>query len=65
MKSEGPGWEFREVHVDRAASREETRAFLTASADSGNWELAQTRIYRDGRRRYRLKRRVYRVQRTA
>jgi hypothetical protein len=65
MRSERAGWEFREVRIDRAVSREEARAYLTASAETGNWELAQTRIYRDGRRQYKLKRRVYRVQRTA
>lgn len=64
MKRTGPSWEFRDVRIDRAASHEETRAFLTASAETGNWELAQTRIYRDGRRHYRLRRRVYRVQRS-
>lgn len=58
-------WEFREVSVSRDTPREEARQLLTASAETGNWELDQTRIYRDGRRRYRLRRRVYRVIRTA
>lgn len=64
MSHTGPSWEFRDVRVDRTATREEARAFLTASAEIGNWELARTRIYRDGRRHYRLRRRVYRVQKS-
>lgn len=58
-------WEFRELSVSRDTPREEARQLLTASAETGNWELDQTRIFRDGRRRYRLRRRVYRVTRTA
>lgn len=58
-------WEFREVSIPRDTPREEARRMITASADTGNWELDRTRIYRDGRRRYRLRRRVYRVMRTA
>lgn len=54
-------WEFREITVSRDTPREEARQLVTASADTGNWELDQTRIYRDGRRRYRLRRRVFRV----
>lgn len=61
----GPSWEYREFTVNRDASREEVRASLTASAELDHWELARTRIYRDGRREYRLRRRVYRVIRTA
>jgi hypothetical protein len=57
-------WEFREVNVSRDVPREETRQLLTASAETGNWELDRTRIYRDGRRQYRLRRRVYRMVRT-
>ena len=58
-------WEFREVSISRDTSREEARQMITASAETGNWELDRTRIYRDGRRQYRLRRRVYRVIRTA
>lgn len=65
MKATGSSWEYRDVRVDRSISREESRVFLTASAETGHWELAQTRIYRDGRRQYRLRRKVYRVERSA
>lgn len=57
-------WEFREVSLSRDTPREEARALLTASADTGNWELDRTRIFRDGRRQYRLRRRVYRMSRS-
>lgn len=58
-------WEFREVSISRDIPREETRQLLTATAETGHWELDRTRIFRDGRRQYRLRRRVYRVIRTA
>lgn len=58
-------WEFREVSISRDTPREEARRIITASAETGNWELDRTRIHRDGRRQYRLRRRVYRVMRTA
>ena len=51
--------------MSRDTPREEARALLTATAEQGNWELDRTRIFRDGRRQYRLRRRVYRVARTA
>ena len=58
-------WEFREVSMSRDTPREEARQLLTASAETGNWELDRTRIFRDGRRQYRLRRRIYRVVRSA
>ncbi len=58
-------WEFREVSISRDTPREEARQLLTASAETEHWELDRTRIFRDGRRQFRLRRRVYRVVRTA
>lgn len=58
-------WEFRVISLPRDTPREEARQLLTASAETQHWELDQTRIFRDGSRRYRLRRRVYRVARTA
>lgn len=58
-------WEFREVSISRDTPREEARQLITSSAETGHWELDRTRIFRDGRRQYRLRRRVYRVIRTA
>lgn len=59
-----PTWEFKEVALPRDIPREEARQWLTASLEQGTWELDQSRIFRDGRRRVRLRRRVYRVLRT-
>jgi hypothetical protein len=58
-------WEFKEVALPRDLPREEIRQMLTTSIERGSWELDQSRIFRDGRRRVRLRRRVYRVERTA
>jgi hypothetical protein len=57
-------WEFREVSISRDTPREEARQLLTATAETEHWELDRTRIFRDGRRQYRLRRRIYRVVRT-
>ena len=57
-----PTWEFREVFFSRDSDREETRQFLTFKADRGRWELDRTKIYRDGRKKIRLRRKVYRVE---
>ena len=65
MGSRASTWEFREVSMSRDTPREEARVLLTATAEQENWELDRTRIFRDGRRQYRLRRRVYRVARTA
>jgi hypothetical protein len=59
-----PTWEFREISFSRESGREETRELLTYKAERGRWELDQTRIYRDGRKIVRLRRKVMRVVRT-
>jgi hypothetical protein len=56
-----PVWEFREISFARDSDREETRQLLTLTAERGRWELDQTRIFRDGRKKVRLRRKVYRV----
>jgi hypothetical protein len=56
-----PIWEFREIFFSRDSDREETRQLLTYKAERGRWELDQTRIFRDGRKKVRLRRKVYRV----
>lgn len=58
-------WEFREISFSRESDREATREYLTYKAERGRWELDQTRIYRDGRKKIRLKRKIIRVARTA
>jgi hypothetical protein len=58
-------WEFREVSLSRDTSREDVRQQLTDAADTGRWELDRLHLLPDGRRVVRLRRRVYRMQRTA
>ena len=57
-----PIWEFRVIDFSRNSDREGTRQLLTFKAEWGRWELDQTRIFRDGRKKVRLRRRVYRVK---
>lgn len=56
-----PIWEFREINFSKDSDREETRQLLTYKAERGRWELDQTRIFRDGRKKVTLRRKVYRV----
>ena len=58
-------WEYREVSFPRGTSREMARALLTGAAETQNWELDRLRLFPDGRRTVRLRRKVYRVMRTA
>ncbi len=58
-------WEFREVAMPRGITREVARQLVTGAAETGHWELDRTRIFPDGRRVVRLRRRVYRMARTA
>lgn len=63
--SAAPTWEFRSFDFPRGTTREAARLALTMVAESGRWELDQLRLFRDGRRSVTLRRRVYRVERTA
>jgi hypothetical protein len=54
-------WEFRELSFSRESGLEETREFLTYKAERGRWELDRTRIFRDGRKKVRLRRKILRV----
>ena len=58
-------WEYREIARARDVSRESTRAYLTGVAETGHWELDRLRMYPDGRQRVWLRRRIYKVVRTA
>jgi hypothetical protein len=58
-------WEYREFAFPRGTSREAARVMLTGAAETAHWELDQLRVYPDGRRVVRLRRRVYRMMRTA
>lgn len=58
-------WEYTDIALPRGTSRESARMYLTEAAETGRWELARVHLYPDGRRRITLRRRVYRVARTA
>ncbi|WP_220133736.1 DUF5703 family protein [Nonomuraea soli] len=53
-----------DIYIPRGISREAARQLLTEHAEHGHWELARTRIYSDGSRRVRLRRRIYKVRST-
>ncbi len=63
--SRGSAYEYREFALPRDTSRDVARSVLTEYAEYGHWELARLRLYPDGRRRVRLRRRVLKVERTA
>lgn len=58
-------WEYTEIAFPRTVTREAARTVLTEAAETGRWELAKVHLFPDGRRRITLRRRVYRVARTA
>lgn len=55
-----PEYEFRDVFVPRGVSRAAAARLLTDHAEYGHWELDRLRLYPDGSRRVRLRRRVIR-----
>jgi len=65
MQHSGPVWEFREFSFPRGTTREVARQALTQLAEQERWELSRVAILHDGRRKVVLRRKVYRVQRTA
>ena len=58
-------WEYKEISLPRSESRETTRQYLTGIAETDHWELDRLHIYPDGRKKVWLRRRIYKVVRTA
>jgi uncharacterized protein DUF5703 len=58
-------YELRTVDFPRGVGRGSVHQLLTLSAERGGWELARSRISRDGRRSVVLRRKIIRAQRTA
>ena len=58
-------WEYKEVALPRGTSRESARQYLTRAAETEHWRLARVHLPHDGSRRVWLRRKVYRVPRTA
>lgn len=51
--------------IPRGMSRAAVRQLLVDQAEHGHWTLDRVRIYPDGRRTVRLRRRIIRMMRTA
>ena len=60
----GSVWEYLDLRLPRGTTRETARVLLTGAAETENWELDRLRLWPDGRREVRLRRRVYRMMRT-
>lgn len=57
--------EFITLTLPRGISRSAVRQLLVDHAERGHWTLDRVRIYPDGRRIVRLRRRIIRMMRTA
>ncbi len=58
-------YEFRTLYLPRGTSRKVAHRILTDEAEYGHWELDRLRLYADGSRRVRLRRKIIRAVRTA
>ncbi len=58
------GWEFVTITFPRNTSRSGAREYVVGQAAAGQWVLDRMRVYPDGTRRVRLRRRAMRVART-
>lgn len=57
--------EFVTIYVPRGTSRNAVRQLLVEHAEHGRWTLDRVRVYPDGRRLVRLRRRIIKMIRTA
>lgn len=58
-------YEYQLLRIPRGITRGAARQLLTDHAEYGSWELERMRLYPDGSRTVRLRRRIIRVVRTA
>lgn len=58
-------YEFRDLRLPRGTSRSAAHRILTDATEYEHWELDRLRLYPDGRRQIRLRRRIIRAVRTA
>ena len=65
MESMSAVWEYREMNFHHDVKRSDVKAYLTEMAEIDRWELDRVRVYQDGRRWVRLRRKIYHLQRTA
>jgi hypothetical protein len=57
-------YSYLDLYLPRGTSREVARQMLTEHAEHGDWELDRLRLYPDGSRRVRLRRKIIRASRT-
>ncbi|MCG5215461.1 DUF5703 family protein [Streptosporangium soli] len=57
-------YSYLDMYIPRDTSREAARQILTEHAEHGDWELDRLRLYPDGTRHVRLRRKIIRVART-
>lgn len=57
-------YSYLDLYLPRGTSRELARQMLTEHAEHGDWELERLRLYPDGSRRVRLRRKIIRAART-
>lgn len=62
---DGRSWEYMVLTCQARESLAEVRRRVVDHAEYGHWELRRSVIYSGGVRKYWLRRRVMRVQRTA
>jgi len=58
-------WQYTELNFPRTSNRSDIKAQLTLMAEVDRWEIDRVRVFTDGSRWVRLRRKVYRLQRTA
>ncbi|MEU7878573.1 DUF5703 family protein [Microbispora bryophytorum] len=57
-------YSYLDLYLPRGTPREAARQMLTEHAEHGDWELERLRLYPDGSRRVRLRRKIIRAART-
>ncbi|MEU7690046.1 DUF5703 family protein [Microbispora rosea] len=57
-------YSYLDLYLPRDTPREAARQMLTEHAEHGDWELERLRLYPDGSRRVRLRRKIIRAART-
>ncbi|GAA4212603.1 MULTISPECIES: DUF5703 family protein [Microbispora] len=57
-------YSYLDLYLPRGTPREVARQMLTEHAEHGDWELERLRLYPDGSRRVRLRRKIIRAART-
>jgi hypothetical protein len=55
-----PEYEYQSLRMPRGTTRNAARQLLTEHAEYGHWELDRLRLFPDGSRTVRLKRRIIR-----